>query len=163
MSAVVEASGAAHGFLEAEAHLSLRPPFARLDSAQTVVERGDEGKETIDNIPSDTEVVPAPAQPEHPMSYPPTVAVVVPSPETIPESTGLRRLRMFSSFVTLFLAGWKSVQLLRIACEFGLFTDRPWHIVAVALPEHCCPTLKKHTTSTMPECPCYSSAPSWDM
>lgn len=111
-SVVVEVSGAAgHGALESEAHLSLRPPFVRLDSAQTVVERGDIGKGLINDVSSAPEDISPQQNQRDSMAYPPSVPVVPPS-GSIPETTRLRRLRMLSSFVTLFLAGWKSVDCL---------------------------------------------------
>ena len=97
---------------ETPGQVTLRPPYVRQDSGQTIATivdpdvQGDKDKEKGDVIVSDSKA--ADSQIPSPTSYPPALPSEDSSPP-LEETKALRRLRMASAFCTLFLAGWKCV------------------------------------------------------
>lgn len=102
-----DASGAAtREPLQPDTYLYLRPPTNRLASVGPSQEGNVQDENDISNNDAAATISP------HPVvgTYPPpphTLALL----ELALESKGLRRLRMASAFLTLFLAGWKLVQV----------------------------------------------------
>ncbi|CDO73790.1 hypothetical protein BN946_scf185015.g119 [Trametes cinnabarina] len=108
---VLGVSGATAGQRQgdSDANITVRPPFGRLDSGETCTVAGAvsaakdaEQREPPSEQASTTEVLRG--IPRLTYSYPPPQAEAAVEP--LVESKGLRRLRMASSFATLFLAGW---------------------------------------------------------
>ena len=92
-----------------DVHIAHRPTLNRLDSEQTAIGLA-EGKTQDGNVPGDNDPgVCATPEAAVGMTYPPTLQSYIALAEPSLESSGLRRLRMASSFLILFLAGWKSV------------------------------------------------------
>ena len=107
---VADASGAdMSNALGQDVHIAHRPTLNRLDSEQTAIGLA-EGKTQDGNVPGDNDPgVCATPEAAVGMTYPPTLQSDIALAEPSLESPGLRRLRMASSFLILFLAGWKSV------------------------------------------------------
>lgn len=141
---------------DSDNQLSLRPPFIRQDSARSVItvhtateSNGPIGDKKDVAEKSDIE---GGKPTDEATSYPPAGSSEV-SQIALQESKGLRRLRMGSAFITLFLAGWKSVTY-RVVSEYtGLIFSQ-----AAGLWVHCFHTSSVHTTSTTLKSRCYSFA-----
>ncbi len=97
--------------VQADVQLNARPPFVRLDSTQTVVVKTDDtgkGSESIKSRVAGS--VPGDAGGGTPQPRDTTILrqdVFISEARPLDETKAMRRLRMASSFVTLFLAGWK--------------------------------------------------------
>lgn len=100
------------GLAEADFNMSSRPPYKRHDSLGTLLNPLDyvspDQEQKVDMpmpIPTEGDATVNLELPS--VSYPPSIAVS--QTESLPESLGMRRLRIFASFFVLFLAGWKLV------------------------------------------------------
>lgn len=109
LASVPEASGAAtRDPLQRDAHLTLRPPTNKQATVESIHDDNAWDEDNTDGRPSAAHV---PPQLAVDLTYPPTPVTDIPAEPNL-ESMGLRHLRMASCFLTQFLAGWKSVQVL---------------------------------------------------
>ena len=130
---------------EADTQLNVRPPFFRVDSTQTVVVhsndigKGIKSRVAVSAIGESGGESPASHDDE-------AIHSLEMSGNLFEETKAMRRLRMGSSFVTLFLAGWKWVSFFSLH-DFETYV-LPVHPVEAPL-ERCFRISKRTSTSHM--------------